>query len=83
MRPAARVLFSFLSPRLVSVQLRDGKQVLQCLQRGLKVARSCPEAAVQAALYVEVLNVYIGYFKRECEAVRTRRCGPTKKGNRK
>jgi hypothetical protein len=44
--------------------------VLQCLQRGLKVARSCAEVSVQSALYVEVLNFYIIYFQRECESVR-------------
>lgn len=54
----------------MSDQLKDGKQVLQCLQRALKVARSCAEVAVQVALYVEILNVYITYFERDCDSVR-------------
>lgn len=61
---------STLSRPCYRTQLKDSKQVLQCLQRGLKVARSCAEVSVQYALYVEVLNFYIVYFQRECESVR-------------
>jgi vacuolar protein sorting-associated protein 35 len=52
------------------LQQRDGKQTLQCLQKALKVANSCVETVAQAALFVEILNSYILFFQRGCDAVR-------------
>ncbi|EDQ86414.1 uncharacterized protein MONBRDRAFT_28281 [Monosiga brevicollis MX1] len=50
-------------------ELHDGKQVFQCLQKAVKVAKSCIESAVQVALYTEIFNVYLLYFQRGCESV--------------
>ena len=47
----------------------DAKQVLQCLQRALKVANGCMETNVQVALYIEVLNHYIVHYRRGVETV--------------
>lgn len=49
---------------------RDGKRVLECLQRALRVADACMDAAVSIELFVEILNRYVYYFDQENEAVR-------------
>lgn len=45
-----------------SASVRDGKRVLECLQRALRVADACMDVAVQVQLFVEILNRYIYYF---------------------
>lgn len=56
--------------RLTLGQLyRDGKRVLECLQRALRVADACMDAAVSVELFVEILNRYVYYFDQENEAV--------------
>lgn len=51
---------------------RDGKRVLECLQRALRVADACMDAAVSVELFVEILNRYVYYFDQENEAVTTK-----------
>jgi vacuolar protein sorting-associated protein 35 len=48
---------------------RDGKRVLECLQRALRVADACMDQAVSIELFVEILNRYVYYFDRQNEAV--------------
>ncbi|KAK9462113.1 vacuolar protein sorting-associated protein 35 [Lipomyces oligophaga] len=48
---------------------RDGKRVLECLQRGLRVADACMDSAVSIELFVEILNRYVYYYDRGCEVV--------------
>ncbi|KAI9661111.1 MAG: Vacuolar protein sorting-associated protein 35 [Bathelium mastoideum] len=48
---------------------RDGKRVLECLQRALRVADACMDTAVSVELFVEILNRYVYYFDQENEAV--------------
>lgn len=48
---------------------RDGKRVLECLQRALRVADACMDQAVSLELFVEILNRYVYYFDRQNEAV--------------
>jgi len=53
-----------------SLQLyRDGKRVLECLQRALRVADACMDTAVSVELFVEMLNRYVYYFDQQNEAV--------------
>jgi len=55
---------------LIASQLyRDGKRVLECLQRALRVADACMDAAVSVELFVEILNRYVYYFDQQNEAV--------------
>ena len=56
--------------RLISCQLyRDGKRVLECLQRALRVADACMDTAVSVELFVEILNRYVYYFDQQNETV--------------
>ena len=48
---------------------RDGKRVLECLQRALRVADACMDTAVSVELFVEILNRYVYYFDQQNEAV--------------
>jgi len=51
---------------------RDGKRVLECLQKSLKIADSSMNAASNVLLFVEILNQYIYFFEHhnECVAVK-------------
>lgn len=49
---------------------RDGKRVLECLQRALRVADSCMEQATSIELFVEILDRYVYYFDQANESVR-------------
>ncbi|KAJ5793574.1 hypothetical protein N7457_000173 [Penicillium paradoxum] len=51
---------------------RDGKRVLECLQRALRVADACMDAAVSVELFVEILNRYVYYFDQQNETVTTK-----------
>jgi vacuolar protein sorting-associated protein 35 len=48
---------------------KDGKRVLECLQRSLKIADVCMQSANHANLFVEILNEYLYYFAQENEHV--------------
>ncbi|CAG8536384.1 11514_t:CDS:10 [Diversispora eburnea] len=48
---------------------RDGKRVLECLQKALKIADSCMDSVTSVELFIEILNRYIYYFERKNEAV--------------
>ncbi|EPE25077.1 hypothetical protein GLAREA_11658 [Glarea lozoyensis ATCC 20868] len=51
---------------------RDGKRVLECLQRALRVADTCMDTAVSVELFVEILNRYVYYFDQQNEAITTK-----------
>ena len=46
--------------------------MLECLQRALRVADACMDAAVSVELFVEILNQYVYYFDQETESVTTK-----------
>lgn len=47
----------------------DGKRVLDCLQRSLKIADVCMQAASSVHLFVEILNRYLFYFEADNDKV--------------
>lgn len=50
--------------------------MLECLQRALRVADACMDAAVSIELFVEILNRYVYHFDQQNEAVRYRLLSP-------
>eukprot|EP01116_Phalansterium_solitarium_P025591 TRINITY_DN9862_c0_g2_i1.p1 TRINITY_DN9862_c0_g2~~TRINITY_DN9862_c0_g2_i1.p1 ORF type:complete len:802 (-),score=347.22 TRINITY_DN9862_c0_g2_i1:1227-3578(-) len=48
---------------------RDGKRVLECLQKSLKIADGCMDQAMNVHLFLEILNEYLYYFENKNEAV--------------
>jgi len=48
---------------------KNGKRVLECLQKSLKIADTCVDSSTNVRLFVEILNEYLYYFENSCEAV--------------
>ncbi|GHJ84586.1 hypothetical protein NliqN6_0988 [Naganishia liquefaciens] len=48
---------------------RDGKRVLECLQKSLRIASSCIDEVQSVQLYVAALDQYLYYFEQLVEAV--------------
>jgi vacuolar protein sorting-associated protein 35 len=53
---------------------KNGKRVLECLQKSLKIADTCMDASMNVHLFVEILNRYLYYFENGCEVVCVRLC---------
>lgn len=45
-------------------ELRDGKRVLECLKKGVRIAKQCMDLSVQVQLFVELLNHYVFFFEK-------------------
>jgi vacuolar protein sorting-associated protein 35 len=50
-------------------EYRDGKRVLECLQKALKIADQCMDAAMNVHLFVEILDRYVYFYEHRNEAV--------------
>ncbi|XP_044263699.1 vacuolar protein sorting-associated protein 35 isoform X1 [Tribolium madens] len=45
-------------------EIHDGKRVVECLKKGLRIAKQCMDVSVQVQLFVELLNHYIYFFEK-------------------
>jgi vacuolar protein sorting-associated protein 35 len=52
-----------------TVLLRDGKRVLECLQKALRIANSCIDERSTIEIFCSALDQYLYYFERGVEAV--------------
>jgi vacuolar protein sorting-associated protein 35 len=52
-----------------SDELRDGKRVVDCLKKGLRIASQCMDPSVQVQLYVELLNHYCYFYEKGNEQI--------------
>lgn len=43
---------------------RDGKRVLECLQKSLKIADACMDSLVNVELFVEILRQYVYFYQQ-------------------
>lgn len=50
--------------RCANVEIRDGKRVLECLKKSVRISSQCMDSAVQAQLLVELLNHYIFFYEK-------------------
>lgn len=50
-------------------ETHDGKRVVECLKKGLRIAKQCMGVSVQIQLYVELLNHYIYFFEKENDQI--------------
>ena len=55
---------------MILFQIRDGKRVMECLKKALKIANQCMDPSLQVQLFIEILNRYICFYERENDAVR-------------
>ena len=42
--------------------MHEGKRVLECLKKAVKVATECLDPGVQAQLIVELINTYVHFY---------------------
>ena len=49
---------------------KDGKRVLECLQKSLRIATSSIDELTSVQLYCDALDQYLYYFERGVDAVR-------------
>ncbi|XP_064640905.1 vacuolar protein sorting-associated protein 35-like [Lineus longissimus] len=45
-------------------EVHDGKRVMECLKKGLRIANQCMDNSVQVQLFVEILNHYIYFYEK-------------------
>lgn len=50
-------------------ETRDGKRVVECLKKGVRIAKQSMDISVQVQLFVELLNHYIYFFEKLNEEV--------------
>uniref|UniRef100_A0A672IG72 Vacuolar protein sorting-associated protein 35 n=1 Tax=Salarias fasciatus TaxID=181472 RepID=A0A672IG72_SALFA len=50
-------------------EIRDGKRVMECLKKALKIANQCMDPSLQVQLFIEILNRYVCFYERENDAV--------------
>ena len=55
---------------MLHLQIRDGKRVMECLKKALKIANQCMDPSLQVQLFIEILNRYVCFYERENDAVR-------------
>ena len=67
-RAVCRASYMFWSP-VGEAPYRNGKRVLECLQRSLKIADACKASNAHVGLFVEVLDAYLYQFEQENEHV--------------
>lgn len=51
--------------------MRDGKRVLECLNKGARIASQCMDPTVQVQLLVELLNHYIYFYEKSNTQITT------------
>lgn len=51
------------------VLLKDGKRVLECLQKALRIANSCIDERSTVEIFCSALDQYLYYFEQQVEAV--------------
>ena len=52
-----------------SQECLDGKRVMECLKKALRIANQCMDPTVQVQLFVEILHRYLYYYEKGNEAV--------------
>lgn len=59
----------FWKPDAEGEGFKEGKRVLECLQKSLRIADACMDSSMNVKLFVEILNEYLYYFEAKNEAV--------------
>ena len=44
--------------------MHDGKRVMECLKKGLRIANQCMDNSVQVQLFIEILNHYTYFYEK-------------------
>jgi len=54
---------------VVFSKMHDGKRVLECLKKGVRIGNQCMDPSVQVQLFVELLNHYIYFYEKDNDQV--------------
>lgn len=46
------------------LQIQDGKRVMDCLKKCIRITQQCMEMSVQVQLFIELLNYYVYFYER-------------------
>ncbi|KAJ8340134.1 hypothetical protein SKAU_G00347670 [Synaphobranchus kaupii] len=65
----AHLFWSGCSTDYNGEEMHDGKRVMECLKKALKIANQCMDPSLQVQLFVETLNRYIYFYQKGNEAV--------------
>ncbi|XP_022186248.1 vacuolar protein sorting-associated protein 35 isoform X2 [Nilaparvata lugens] len=68
-RSVATCCHLFWSGKKRDQEIHDGKKVLDCLKKGVRIASQCMDLFVQTQLLVELLNYYIYFYEKGNEQV--------------
>ena len=68
-RAVAKASYLFWPTSEAAEPLKNGKRVLECLQRSLKIADACKVSNMHTALFVEVLEGYLWHYTQANELV--------------
>jgi len=52
-----------------SKEMKDGKRVVECLKKGIRIAGQSLDKSVQVQLYIEILNSYIWCYEKNNDQV--------------
>ncbi|KAJ1527070.1 hypothetical protein ONE63_008611 [Megalurothrips usitatus] len=64
-RGVATCCHLFWSGKTITGEERhDGKRVLDCLKKGVRIANQCMDSSVQVQLFVELLNHYLYFYEK-------------------
>ncbi|XP_020900046.2 vacuolar protein sorting-associated protein 35 [Exaiptasia diaphana] len=50
-------------------ECRDGKRVMECLKKAVRIANQCMDSTVQVQLFIEILNRYLYYYEKNADSV--------------
>lgn len=46
------------------MKVHDGKRVVECLKKAVRIASQCMDLSVQTQLFVELLNHYLYFYEK-------------------
>ena len=49
--------------------MKEGKRVMECMKKALRISNQCMDPTVQVQLFVELLNRYLYFYSKGCEEV--------------
>ncbi|XP_065183699.1 vacuolar protein sorting-associated protein 35-like isoform X2 [Sycon ciliatum] len=64
-------LFWSSRTREAEEECHDGKRVMECLKKSLRIAGQCMDVSAEVQLYVEVLNRYLFYYEKGADEATT------------
>jgi len=65
----AHLFWSGKHRELAGKPMQEGKRVMECMKKALRISNQCMDPTVQVQLFVELLNRYLYFYSKGCEEV--------------